>query len=772
MIGHKHTFYALGIALLSACGGGGDGSSTVTQTTLSGLATRGLALGGASVTAKCATGAALNTTAAVDGSFSFSLTNAQSLPCILKAQSGSNALYGYAVDHGRVNITPLSDLALTAAGRDAPSEIFAAFTSATASGINAQMANAKLYLRNQIAKLDFNAVDTDPLTGTFAIGDATHQVLVQLDAALTSSGGQTQDDLRAIAKSSGELNAALPTGRIVISEIASGFYDDSPYWFEIVNIGNAPVNLSGYMVNTGQSVLGINPSTVAGRQSFRLPDVSVAPGAFLVISGERRDKVPNTAQIVHISEGRAPIKYPYWTSSGSIELVKDGVTRSFVRFGTNTDMPTTGAAPRAAPALPNAADAFGYAIVLSGKAATDIDPAGAWQSVSWTTPAGPNDVPAGAVDADGDGIPDSAEVPGGSFAGMNLYAMGVRAGKRDILIQVDYMDSPDPGLTPRKEAMDNVKASFGANGVNMVIDVGDLFGAFDTQYNWGGGKKVTYTKCVSIRPLVRPSTPPCSGDLYQYKQRSMDLRRVSIFHYALFGSSQEPDGSSGSSGLAELPGNDLLITLGGVGLNTNTTGSTNTLINVQAGTFMHELGHNLNLDHGGDEIVNNKPNYFSVMNYLYQFDGLGRDARGLEPFQRWKSNIQGDQSGDLKNDDRTDLGSLALNFSNGTSRVLDEYYLQESLNIGRGANSGVFADWNGNQALDTRPYALDINNDGMLNQLTDFDDWANISLAFNRNYPGAFGARERRLSTTRRVVDPMSNDRQPVIVETTRAPRM
>ena len=84
----------------------------------------------------------------------------------------------------------------------------------------------------------------------------------------------------------------------------------------------------------------------------------------------------------------------------------------------------------------------------------------------------------------------------------------------------------------------------------------------------------------------------------------------------------------------------------------------------------------------------------------------------------------------------------------------------------------MFADWNGNQALDTRPYALDINNDGMLNQLTDFDDWANISLAFNRNYPGAFGARERRLSTTRRVVDPMSNDRQPVIVETTRAPRM
>jgi hypothetical protein len=40
---------------------------------------------------------------------------------------------------------------------------------------------------------------------------------------------------------------------------------------------------------------------------------------------------------------------------------------------------------------------------------------------------------------------------------------------------------------------------------------------------------------------------------------------------------------------------------------------------------MHELGHNLGLRHGGDEDSgddlegwkNNKPNYRSVMNYLY-----------------------------------------------------------------------------------------------------------------------------------------------------------
>ena len=35
----------------------------------------------------------------------------------------------------------------------------------------------------------------------------------------------------------------------------------------------------------------------------------------------------------------------------------------------------------------------------------------------------------------------------------------------------------------------------------------------------------------------------------------------------------------------------------------------------QASTFMHELGHNLGLGHGGGDNVNCKPNYASVMNY-------------------------------------------------------------------------------------------------------------------------------------------------------------
>ena len=40
----------------------------------------------------------------------------------------------------------------------------------------------------------------------------------------------------------------------------------------------------------------------------------------------------------------------------------------------------------------------------------------------------------------------------------------------------------------------------------------------------------------------------------------------------------------------------------------------------QAGTILHEFGHNFGLGHGGTDEVNCKANYRSVMNYLFQFD--------------------------------------------------------------------------------------------------------------------------------------------------------
>jgi hypothetical protein len=84
------------------------------------------------------------------------------------------------------------------------------------------------------------------------------------------------------------------------------------------------------------------------------------------------------------------------------------------------------------------------------------------------------------------------------------------------------------------------------------------------------------------------------------------------------------------TGLSERPGNDVIITHGGSRDMNHAPPAI-----AQGGTFMHELGHNLGLDHGGPMYVggvlndtsqihlNYKPNYLSVMNYSHQSVGIG-----------------------------------------------------------------------------------------------------------------------------------------------------
>jgi hypothetical protein len=105
--------------------------------------------------------------------------------------------------------------------------------------------------------------------------------------------------------------------------------------------------------------------------------------------------------------------------------------------------------------------------------------------------------------------------------------------------------------------------------------------------------------------------------------------KTRVFHYAIFGHSLFPDNTATSlwedtiSGYAEMPGNDLIVTLG----------EWEATADQQEGTFMHELGHNLGLDHGGGDSMNYKPNYLSVMNYTFQMTNIVPD-RPLD-YSRW-----------------------------------------------------------------------------------------------------------------------------------------
>src|SRR5262249_44808424 len=105
-----------------------------------------------------------------------------------------------------------------------------------------------------------------------------------------------------------------------------------------------------------------------------------------------------------------------------------------------------------------------------------------------------------------------------------------------------------------------------------------------------------------------------------------DPRRFA-FHYCLW--THRISRTEGISGIADIHGNDLEVGLGNRGFDGRDTDGDGLPdykvgdVQEQATTFMHELGHNLGLNHGGAPAdgVNFKPNYLSVMNYRY-LDGI------------------------------------------------------------------------------------------------------------------------------------------------------
>jgi hypothetical protein len=98
---------------------------------------------------------------------------------------------------------------------------------------------------------------------------------------------------------------------------------------------------------------------------------------------------------------------------------------------------------------------------------------------------------------------------------------------------------------------------------------------------------------------------------------AMIAAKTKIFHYALSTDRESPIDNM-ATGCGEEPGNDFYVSLGGW----NSGAADFETV------FMHELGHNFQLCHGGKNVGggggaficdNYKPNYLSVMNYSFEF---------------------------------------------------------------------------------------------------------------------------------------------------------
>jgi hypothetical protein len=275
--------------------------------------------------------------------------------------------------------------------------------------------------------------------------------------------------------------------------------------------------------------------------------------------------------------------------------------------------------------------------------------------------------------------------------------------------------------------------AFADQGIAVHFDVGNLHdnatGLDPADFDLGGGEEVPFFDGVTFDPADG------RANLYDYKRDYMEYSRLQVFHYLLFANSQLLDGSANSSGLAEINANDLIVSLGNWGLSNSSTADTNRLVNIQASTIMHELGHNLGLLHGGDENNNYKPNYFSIMNYLYQLSGLS-DIGSDEGDRVYYSTNFHSQSvtcySGLSNSNITN--TFKMDYSHGNASSFSFATINETLGLGQTASGNVDFDCDGNDS-ETSVTMPDANGD-LSGTITDYDDWGNINLLFQRGFSG------------------------------------
>ncbi|MFP8777848.1 hypothetical protein [Hydrogenophaga sp. RWCD_12] len=607
----------------------------------------------------------------------------------------------------------------------------------------------------------FTFVSKTPLGETYVVGVRTQP------RGQTCSASNATGTANAAVSNVGVtcVNNALTD--LLISEVGGCPADNySGCWLEVFNPTAAPINLSGYRLRFGATVVNL----------FDLPSATVAPGQYRLLAATD-GHVPVTALnpvVVLNTTGPAPV-WGGWSGDGLVELVSvgSGQTVDALRFGNPAvaPNPVTSSHWVGAPVTTTFSGAVSdqaraLARPVAAMATQDTQSALDWVAVDYATPGGPNDVAPGATDGDNDGLPDSNEQAGSTYNGLDLYSMGARTGQRDIFIEVDHMSSAKAGVIPIQASLQMVKNAFALRGIAVHIDVGNLFAAsFDpAQFNLGQDSSVVpYEPCLGFLPTECTGNSVNYRTVYQWKWQHFDPRRRAIFHYALFGDAPP----TASWGRAELLGNDFVLTMGDI------SAASQWLTNEQAATFMHELGHNLGLRHGGNEDKNYKPNYLSVMNYLK--DGVS-PGNTFWPFREWQEafgSVRCSQ-GSTHPQCSADPVPFVIDYSDGSSLPLNEAALYEGANVGRGALTGVYADWDEDGSLGATAVSRDLNGDGVVGFLGDYNDWAALTLPFARYTAGGLLQKSFQMSAARRaakvpesgatVPKPLLGDRGPTVI--------
>jgi hypothetical protein len=305
-------------------------------------------------------------------------------------------------------------------------------------------------------------------------------------------------------------------------------------------------------------------------------------------------------------------------------------------------------------------------------------------------------------DGDDDGILDGAELTGLRDMDGNLLAnlanmdFGVADPcRKTVAVEIDFMADQNTGHThqplaaapPLPAAIAEVVDRFdaapvaprpncpydasGRRGVNLIVDIDD---AIAEQTNFAASEGDV---CNQLR---------ATRDLFLDK----DLR--TYFHYSLWVHNLAPGVTRGG---VQCPGTpDHIVSLGSW---TNGLGTARE----QAATFMHELGHSLGLGHGGSDTINFKPNYLSVMNYLFAATGIF-------------NNVTRQSRVDYSQRALATLSETALSETAGINDAHDLTNWRDPTDLLRSRVGNQPVDWNwsdGFAPFDPGPVSVDINGD-------------------------------------------------------------
>lgn len=305
------------------------------------------------------------------------------------------------------------------------------------------------------------------------------------------------------------------------------------------------------------------------------------------------------------------------------------------------------------------------------------------------------------ADTDGDALLDGWEVKG--VNGIDLKQLGANPRRRDIFVEMDFMvrSSATRGLAPSPAVIAAIKSAFASAPV----------------VNHDGSTGISIHLELSNEVTHDPDLDPYIDEFHAIKDFNFDKKHLPIYHYMIWadGYTIRSQGQviTTSSGVSlDIPHSDFLVTLGKWGEGAGGTDEE------KIGTFIHELGHNLGLKHGGSDHENFKPHHLSVMNYNWQTSGLRRNGQfGHFEYQRFKFDALNEAA--LKE-------PIGLNNPDPNLAQYDIMFRSGGGND-RLAKAAGPIDWNGDGDAADTGVAVDLNGNGVTSVLGSTpDEWNNL----------------------------------------------